>query len=60
MADTSDHDNCDRCNRRVAIYIEKKRRRGKLTRDRMCASCLQGYYGEFGRGPEDVKRIRKD
>lgn len=37
---------CDECDTKVAVYIEKKRRPGKLTRDQICAGCL---------GPHAVK-----
>jgi hypothetical protein len=48
---------CDMCRRHAALYVEKKRRRGKLTRDQLCAGCLQAWYGEHGLGPGDLKRI---
>ena len=50
------NDLCDVCKRNVAIYVEKKRRRGKLTRDQLCTGCLQTWYGRHGLGPEDLKR----
>lgn len=31
---------CDECDTKVAVYIEKQRRAGKLTRDQICAGCL--------------------
>jgi hypothetical protein len=52
----ADGDKCDVCKQRVAIYVEKRRRRGKLTRDQLCAGCLQTWYGRHGLGPEDLKR----
>lgn len=49
---------CDRCKKRTAIYREKKRRRGRLTRDRYCAGCTQWAYGKYGLGPENFDKIR--
>lgn len=34
---------CDVCGKQVAVYVEKKRRRGRLTRDRLCAGCLREH-----------------
>jgi hypothetical protein len=48
---------CDNCGRHAAVYVEKKRRRGRLTRDQVCAGCLQALYGRHGLGPEDFKRL---
>lgn len=42
---------------KIAIYREKKRRHGKLTRDQYCAGHMQWAYGQFRIGPEDFKRI---
>lgn len=51
----------ERCDKggctKTAIYREKKRRHGKLTRDQYCAGHMQWAYGQFGIGPEDFKRI---
>jgi len=54
---TSDNERCDQCRNKVAIYVEKKRRRGRLTREQYCAGCLQWAYGRYGQGPEDFRRI---
>jgi hypothetical protein len=48
---------CDLCDIRVAIYVEKKRRPGKLTRDQLCASCKNKFCTQTGLKPGDLKRI---
>jgi hypothetical protein len=42
---------------RGAIYVEKKRRLGKLTRDQLCASCKNKFCTQTGLKPGDLKRI---
>ena len=34
---------CDECEHNTAVYIEQKRRRGRLTRDRLCAGCVRKH-----------------
>jgi len=51
---------CDNCKTRVAIYVEKKRRRGKLTRDQYCASCLGHICRATSRKRSEFTRINYD
>lgn len=53
---------CDECDTKVAVYVEKKRRAGKLTRDQICAGCpgkhARKHYGALLAARTHYRRIK--